>query len=359
MLFRNAVDIFDRTTKEFYSDKVIIVTGGGGSIGSELCRKIASCAPRQLIVLDIYENNAFYIQQELMAKYGSSLDLKVEIGSVRDRARLDSIFKKYRPQIVIHAAAHKHVPLMENSCGEAIKNNVLGTCNAADAAEKYSAERFILISTDKAVNPTNVMGASKRLCERVIQCRADSETVFTAVRFGNVIGSNGSVISLFERQIAAGGPLTVTDKRATRFFMTISEAAGLVMQAGAIAKGGELFVLDMGDPVRIIDVAEEMIRRSGLIPYKDIDIVEIGLRPGEKLYEESVLENRDITRTENDMIFIERVPQITRGEVEEKLLILRRAARSYDENLDASAINDALKNTVPEFCKSNEIMLNK
>ena len=236
LLFRRAIDVVDTEVKSFYGDKVVLITGGGGSIGSELARQVAKCSPKKLIIFDIYENNAYDIQQELIRRYGSTIDLSVEIGSVRDVARLEAVFAAYRPDIVFHAAAHKHVPLMEHSNGEAIKNNVLGTYNTANAAEKYGVGKFILISTDKAVNPTNVMGASKRMCEMIVQCRIDSKTAFSAVRFGNVLGSNGSVIPLFKRQIAAGGPITVTDKRIIRYFMTIPEASGLVMQAGAMAK---------------------------------------------------------------------------------------------------------------------------
>ena len=232
----------------------------------------------------VYENNAYNIQQELINRYGNDISLSVEIGSVRDRARLECLFSKYKPNILFHAAAHKHVPLMEQSGAEAIKNNVLGTVNTADMAEKYGVEKFILISTDKAVNPTNIMGASKRLCEMAVQCRTDSKTSFGAVRFGNVLGSNGSVIPLFKAQIAKGGPITITDKRIIRYFMTIPEASQLVMQAGAMAKKGELFVLDMGKPIKIYDLAVNMIKLSGLEPDKDIEIKEIGLRPGEKLY---------------------------------------------------------------------------
>ena len=233
LLFRNSKTVTDDSTRLFYKDKVVLITGGGGSIGSELARQVAKCAPKQLIIFDIYENNAYDVQQELLQRYGDTLNLAVEIGSVRDVARLDAVFTEYRPNIVFHAAAHKHVPLMEHSNCEAIKNNCLGTYNTANAAEKYGVEKFILISTDKAVNPTNVMGASKRMCEMIIQCRLDSKTAFSAVRFGNVLGSNGSVIPLFKKQIAKGGPITITDKRIIRYFMTIPEAAGLVMQAGA------------------------------------------------------------------------------------------------------------------------------
>ena len=355
LLFRDSLRVFDKETAALYSDRVVLVTGGGGSIGSELCRQIAKCSPKKLVILDIYENNAYDIEQELVRKYGDSLDLAVEIGSVRDRARLEAVFAHYRPEIVFHAAAHKHVPLMEHSSCEAIKNNVLGTYNSADMAEKYGARKFILISTDKAVNPTNVMGASKRLCEMVIQCRTDSPTAFAAVRFGNVLGSNGSVIPLFKRQIEAGGPITVTDKRVIRYFMTIPEASGLVMQAGAMARGGDLFVLDMGKPVRIVELAENMVRLSGLTPYIDVDIVEVGLRPGEKLYEELLIKTESLTKTDNNMIFIERDLPLTRREVDEKLDILRAAVSAAEGEIAAPGIKTAMKAVVPTFRDPEEV----
>jgi len=290
LLGREPVKIDSEEVLEQLSGKVILVTGGGGSIGSELCRQIASYAlPKQLIIFDVYENNAYDIENELKRNC-PDLNLTVLIGSVRDSKRINSIFQTYKPEIVFHAAAHKHVPLMERSCAEAIKNNVFGTYNTANMAEKYGAEKFVLISTDKAVNPTNVMGASKRLCEMVIQCRRDSKTTqFVAVRFGNVLGSNGSVIPLFREQIKAGGPVTVTHPDIIRYFMIIPEAVSLVLNAGALAKGGEIFVLDMGKPVRIVDLAENLIRLSGFSPYKDIKLEFTGLRPGEKLYEELLL----------------------------------------------------------------------
>ena len=355
ILFRNAQNILNDTTKAFYSDKVVLVTGGGGSIGSELCRQIAACSPKKLIVFDIYENNAYDLQQQLIRKYGDRLDLAVEIGSVRDRARLNAVFANYRPEIVLHAAAHKHVPLMEHSNCEAIKNNVLGTYNTADMAEKYGVDKFILISTDKAVNPTNVMGASKRLCEMVVQCRTDGHTKFAAVRFGNVLGSNGSVIPLFKRQIEDGGPLTITDKRIIRYFMTIPEASALVMQAGAMADAGDLFVLDMGKPVKIIDLAENMIKLSGLTPYVDIDIVEIGLRPGEKLYEELLIKTEHLTKTDNNMIFIEHDTPLSRKEVEDKLDVLRAAVIDAEDEIGADSIKAAMKSVVPTFYDPEEI----
>jgi FlaA1/EpsC-like NDP-sugar epimerase len=274
---------------------------------------------------------------------------------VRDRQRLDSLFTKYKPELVIHAAAHKHVPLMENSSGEAIKNNVLGTYNTADMAEKHGVEKFILISTDKAVNPTNVMGASKRLCEMVIQSRSDSNTAFCAVRFGNVLGSNGSVIPLFRRQIAQGGPVTVTDKRIIRYFMTIPEASGLVMEAGAMAKRGELFVLNMGKPVRILDLAENMIRLSGYVPYVDIDIVDMGLRPGEKLYEELLIKTENLERTANDLIFVERDTPYTRARIDEMLNILRDAIRIEEDTLAYDTVKRTMMDLVPTFHDPDEV----
>lgn len=355
LLFRNTINVTDDATKDFYKDKVVLVTGGGGSIGSELTRQISKCQPKKLIIFDIYENNAYDIQQELIQRYGSDLELCVEIGSVRDVARLDAVFAHYRPNIVFHAAAHKHVPLMEHSNCEAIKNNCLGTYNTANAAEKYGVEKFILISTDKAVNPTNVMGASKRMCEMIIQCRNDSKTAFSAVRFGNVLGSNGSVIPLFKKQIAEGGPITITDKRIIRYFMTIPEAAGLVMQAGARAVRGELFVLDMGKPVRIYDLAVSMIKLSGLVPFHDIDIKEIGLRPGEKLYEELLIKTESLTKTENDMIFIEQDTPYTRDEIEAKLTLLRDAVRENERNVFAEKITEAMKIAVPTFHSPDEV----
>ena len=355
LLFRDTIKVTDSSAVDYYKDKVVLITGGGGSIGSELCRQVAQCAPKKLIILDIYENNAYDIQQELLRKYKGSLDLCVEIASVRDRARLDAIFAYYRPEIVFHAAAHKHVPLMEHSNAEPIKNNILGTYNTADMAEKYGTEKFILISTDKAVNPTNVMGASKRLCEMVIQCRRDSKTAFAAVRFGNVLGSNGSVIPLFRKQIAAGGPVTVTDKRIIRYFMTIPEASGLVMQAGAMAKCGELFVLDMGKPVKILDLAENMVKLSGLTPYVDIDIIETGLRPGEKLYEELLIKTETLEKTENDLIFIECDTPFTRDEIDQKIEFLVSAVERNADKIASSEITDAMKSVVATFHSPEEI----
>ncbi len=289
---------------DYVSGKTVLVTGGGGSIGSELCRQIARHEPKRLIIFDIYENNAYDIQQELKRDY-PKLDLVALIGSVRNTHRINNIFEQYRPDIVYHAAAHKHVPLMEDSPNEAIKNNVLGTWKTAQAADRFCVSRFVLISTDKAVNPTNIMGASKRLCEMVIQMmNHQSKTEFVAVRFGNVLGSNGSVIPLFKKQIEEGGPVTVTHPDIIRYFMTIPEAVSLVLQAGAQAKGGEIFVLDMGKPVKILDLALNLIRLSGYKPYEDIDIQFTGLRPGEKLYEELLMSEEGLQSTENELIHI-------------------------------------------------------
>ncbi|MBQ8747501.1 MAG: polysaccharide biosynthesis protein [Clostridia bacterium] len=349
LLFRKPLNVGDQAEFSCYSGKTVLITGGGGSIGSELCRQIAKCSPKKLIIFDIYENNAYEIEQELIRKYGRALDLSVEIGSVRDVERLECIFKHYRPEIVFHAAAHKHVPLMEHSAGEAVKNNVVGTYNTANVAEKYGVKKFILISTDKAVNPTNVMGATKRVCEMIVQCRHDSKTSFAAVRFGNVLGSNGSVIPLFKRQINAGGPVTITDKRIIRYFMTIPEASQLVMLAGAKAEKGELFVLDMGHPVKIYDLAVNMIRLMGYTPDVDIEIKEIGLRPGEKLYEELLMKGETLIETDNKMIFVEKDTPYTRAEVDEKIAVLLAAVEADQDNPEASAVKEAIKSVVPTF----------
>ncbi len=354
LLFRDPLKVASDETRAYYADKTVLVTGGGGSIGSELSRQIAKCAPKKLIIFDIYENNAYTIQQELIRLYGDALDLAVEIGSVRDPKRLDTVFSRYRPDIIFHAAAHKHVPLMEDSPAEAIKNNILGTYNTANAAERYGVQKFILISTDKAVNPTNIMGASKRFCEMIIQCREDSKTAFAAVRFGNVLGSNGSVIPLFKEQIASGGPITITDKRIIRYFMTIPEASQLVMTAGAMAKKGELFVLDMGKPVKIYDLAVNMIRLSGLRPEEDIKIEEIGLRRGEKLYEELLMQTETLDKTDNDMIFIEKDTPYTRQEIDRKIALLQEAVIAY-ENGELTRVKAALKEQVPTFREPEEI----
>ena len=304
LLEREVVNVDMAGLSELIKDRTVMVTGGGGSIGSELCRQLAGYQPKELVIFDIYENNAYAIEQELRTNH-PELTLHVLIGSVRDAARVDRVMDQYRPAMVFHAAAHKHVPLMETSPLEAVKNNVFGTLNTARAAAKYEVEHFVLISTDKAVNPTNVMGASKRICEMIVQSMDGvGSTCFAAVRFGNVLGSNGSVIPLFREQIKKGGPVTVTHPDITRFFMTIPEAVSLVLQAGAFAKGGEIFVLDMGSPVRIDDLARNMIRLSGFEPDVDIPVVYSGLRPGEKLYEELLMGEEGLARTSNDLIYI-------------------------------------------------------
>ena len=333
LLGRDKVQV-DLTEVGWYiADKTVLVTGGGGSIGSELCRQIAQHNPRQLIIFDIYENNAYDIQQELKYRY-PGLDLVVLIGSVRDQARVDEIFETYRPDIVCHAAAHKHVPLMEDSPNEAIKNNVFGTYNVAQAADAYGADTFILISSDKAVNPTNIMGASKRICEMIIQVMGKhSKTKFAAVRFGNVLGSNGSVIPLFKKQIAHGGPVTVTHKDIIRYFMTISEAVSLVLQACVYSKDGEVFVLDMGEPVRIDDLARNMIRLSGLEPDVNIKIVYTGLRPGEKLYEELLMQDEGLDKTPNELIYIGHFNDFDENRLMEALDELRDACENNDEHI--------------------------
>lgn len=304
LLGREPIQVNNEEVLNYVTGKVIMVTGGGGSIGSELCRQIAGHNPKQLIIVDIYENNAYDIQQELKRKY-PGLNLVVLIASVRNTLRMDNIFEEYKPQMVYHAAAHKHVPLMEDSPNEAIKNNVLGTYKVAQAADKHGVEKFVLISTDKAVNPTNIMGASKRLCEMVVQMmNQKSRTNFVAVRFGNVLGSNGSVIPLFKKQIAEGGPVTVTHPDIIRYFMTIPEAVSLVLQAGVYAKGGEIFVLDMGQPMKIADLAANLIKLSGYKVGEDIEIKFTGLRPGEKMYEELLMNEEGLKKTANKMIFI-------------------------------------------------------
>ncbi|MGL5560188.1 MAG: polysaccharide biosynthesis protein [Paraclostridium dentum] len=289
----------------YLQNKVVLVTGGGGSIGSELCRQVSSLNPKQLIILDNYENNAYAIQQELVRKYGTSLNLITVIASIREEKRMDDIFNKYKPEVVFHAAAHKHVPLMEKNPSEAVKNNIFGTKNVAVLSDKYKVKRFVLISTDKAVNPTNIMGATKRAAEMIIQAMNEkSETEFVAVRFGNVLGSNGSVIPLFKKQIEEGGPITITHPEITRYFMTIPEAVQLVIQAGAMTKGGEIFVLDMGEPVKIVDLAKNLIKLSGFEEDVDICIEFTGLRPGEKLYEELLMSEEGLTDTSHEKIFI-------------------------------------------------------
>ena len=328
----------------YIEDQVVLVTGGGGSIGSELCRQIAEHNPKQLIILDIYENNAYDIEQELKRKL-PNLNLVTLIASVRDSVKMDDVFKKYRPDIVFHAAAHKHVPLMETSPNEAVKNNIIGTYKVVKCADKYEVKKFVQISTDKAVNPTNIMGATKRVCEMIIQAYSRrSKTCFVAVRFGNVLGSNGSVIPLFKKQIEEGGPVTVTHKDIIRYFMTIPEAVSLVLQAGAQANGGEIFVLDMGEQVRIYDLAVNLIKLSGLEPHKDIEIKITGLRPGEKLYEERLMAEEGLTKTANDRISIGKPIEIDDKKLFETLDKLYNEAYSESEDM-----KDLVKELVPTY----------
>lgn len=352
LLGRQTVNVVNSEVLDFVRQKTVLVTGGGGSIGSELSRQIAANSPKRLIIVDIYENNAYDIEQELRRAYGDSLDLKVIISSVRDRERISHIIRSYRPDVVIHAAAHKHVPLMETSPAEAVKNNIFGTLNTARAAAEYGVKRFIMISTDKAVNPTNVMGATKRVCEMIIQsmnttpglCR---DTCFSCVRFGNVLGSNGSVIPLFKKQIADGGPVTVTHPDIIRYFMTIPEAVQLVLVTGAMAHGGEVFVLDMGEPVKIVDLAKKMIAIAG----KKIDIEFIGLRPGEKLFEELLMSEEGLQKTRNDKIYVGHPldfdPDVLRGQLDELWEIVNDNEMS-DEELSEIVISK-LCDIVPTF----------
>ena len=349
LLFRKPVIISDEKTSVYYRDKVILITGGGGSIGSELCRQLAKMAPSQIVILDVYENGAYDVQQELRIAYGSALNLQIEICSITDMQALRRVFDRYRPQIVIHAAAHKHVPLMEKNCVEAVHNNVFGTRNVVELCEEYRVERFMMVSTDKAVNPTNVMGATKRMCEMIVGSASTwGNTVYSATRFGNVLGSAGSVIPLFKRQIASGGPVTLTDKRIIRYFMTIPEASQLVLESGAMAKNGELFVLDMGQPVKILDLAENMIRLSGA---EGIKIVETGLRPGEKLYEELLVKTEELDKTENSLIFIERDTPLDREELNRRLGLLEEAVASGDDD----RVRSVLRQVVPTFRSPEEV----
>ena len=349
LLGRDAVVIENPELAEFVAGRTIMVTGGGGTIGSELCRQVIANKPAKLLVVDIYENGAYELQMEL-AQYYPEADIEVLIASVRDYDRLEDIFKRYRPDVVYHAAAHKHVPLMEFSPNEAVKNNCKGTLNMVRLADKYEVKRFVLISTDKAVRPTNVMGATKRICEMIVQTYSRmSDTEFVAVRFGNVLGSNGSVIPLFLKQIAAGGPVTLTHKEITRFFMTVSEAVSLVLQAGLLAKGGEIFVLDMGQPVKIYDLAVNLIKMKGYVPGKDIKIEIVGLRPGEKLYEELLMAEEGLESTPNDLIFIGQPIDIDREEFLEKLDKLIAIAETN---------SDDIKHEIEKICDTYTITNN-
>lgn len=349
LLFRRPIVVNDERTSEYYRNKVILITGGGGSIGSELCRQLAKMQPKQIIILDIYENGAYDVQQELKIAYAGKLDVRIEIMSITQKKALKKVFRTYRPQIVINAAAHKHVPLMEHNCVEAVQNNVFGTKNVIDCCEEYGTERFMMVSTDKAVNPTNVMGATKRMCEMLVQSASTHGKVkYSATRFGNVLGSAGSVIPLFKRQIANGGPVTLTDKRIIRYFMTIPEASQLVLASGAMAHNGELFVLDMGQPVRILDLAENMIRLSGV---QGVEIVETGLRPGEKLYEELLVKTEELDKTDNRLIFVERDTPLSEMEINKKLGMLHRACETEDDDL----VREVLRQVVPTFKKPEEV----
>lgn len=345
LLFRKEANFLDDKCKACYGGMTVLITGGGGSIGSEICRQVAKMNPKRIIILDIYENNAYDLQQEMKLAWGDKLDLQVEICSVCDYQQIRTIFGKYHPDIVLHAAAHKHVPLMEHNCCEAIRNNISGTYNCVRAASEFGAKHFIMVSTDKAVNPTNVMGATKRMCEMIVQSFAtlpENRTIYSATRFGNVLGSAGSVIPLFKKQIQKGGPVTVTDKRIIRYFMTIPEASQLVLLSGAIAKNGELFVLDMGKPVKILEMAENMIRLCGLEPYKDIDIIETGLRPGEKLYEELLIKSENVKKTENNMIFVEHDEPKEWKEIESSYGQLMAAAATNDDELARQCLHNAV-----------------
>lgn len=349
LLMRKQKEIVDDKTKAYYKGKVVLITGGGGSIGSELCRQLAKMDPKQLIVLDIYENCAYDLQQGLQFAYKGKFNIKVEIASIRDKKALSRVFKEYKPDICINAAAHKHVPLMEKNCVEAVENNVFGTLNVIQCCEEYGCGRFMMVSTDKAVNPTNVMGATKRMCEMIMQAYSTREIVkCSATRFGNVLGSAGRVIPLFKRQIQAGGPVTVTDKRIIRYFMTIPEASQLVLTSGAMAENGEQFVLDIGKPVKILDLAQNMISMSGM---DDIEIIETGLRPGEKLYEELLVKTEELEKTDNDMIFIEREEALGMNELEKKLRILRTACDADEDD----AVKEALRRVVPMFRRPEEV----
>ena len=347
VLGREPIKLDNKNIENLIKGNTILVTGGGGSIGSELCRQIMSYNPERLVMLDIYENSLYDIELELKDKYPEA-KIDAIIASIRDKKRLNEIFAKYKPFLVFHAAAHKHVPLMEHSPQEAIKNNVFGTYNVINACDKYKVKKFILISTDKAVNPTNIMGATKRMCEMMVQAKnKESKTEYAAVRFGNVLGSNGSVVPLFKKQILKGGPVTVTHKDITRFFMTIPEAVGLVLQAMTYAKGGEIFVLDMGKPVKIYDLATSLIRLSGLVPNKDIKIEVTGLRPGEKLYEEVLMNEEGLDKTSHDKIFIAEPLDITTKEIKTKLNKLNAIIEK--EDVEYVDIKNVIKEAVPTF----------
>lgn len=352
LLGRDPIELDNKNIKNLIKDKTILVTGGGGSIGSELCRQIIKYKPQNLVILDIYENTLYDIERELEADYPTA-NIKAIIGSVRDKERLEEVFNKYKPNVVFHAAAHKHVPLMETSPLEAIHNNVFGTYNVVNCADKFGVEKFVLISTDKAVNPTNIMGASKRVCEMIVQTKnKTSKTDFVAVRFGNILGSNGSVIPLMKKQIEKGGPVTVTHKEITRYFMTIPEAVQLILQAVTYAKGGEIFVLDMGEPVKIYDLAVSLIRLMGYEPNVDIPIIITGLRPGEKLYEELLMAEEGLVSTKHDKIFITQPMHLEEKELNEKLYELGNI--KYNEDYSIEKVKEVMANVVPTYHEPEE-----
>ena len=352
LLGREPIELDNKNIKNLIKDKTVLVTGGGGSIGSELCRQIIKYKPQNLVILDIYENTLYDIERELEADYPTA-NIKAIIGSVRDKERLEEVFNKYKPNVVFHAAAHKHVPLMETSPLEAIHNNVFGTYNVVNCADKFGVEKFVLISTDKAVNPTNIMGASKRVCEMIVQTKnKTSKTDFVAVRFGNVLGSNGSVIPLMKKQIEKGGPVTVTHKEITRYFMTIPEAVQLILQAVTYAKGGEIFVLDMGEPVKIYDLAVSLIRLMGYEPNVDIPIIITGLRPGEKLYEELLMAEEGLVSTKHDKIFITQPMHLEEKELNEKLYELGNI--KYNEDYSIEKVKEVMANVVPTYHEPEE-----
>ena len=355
LLGREAIQLDNKNIHSLIKGKTVLVTGGGGSIGSELCRQIIKYNPEKLIILDIYENNLYDIEMELRADFPKA-HVEAVVASVRDKKRLNEVFKEFNPKLVFHAAAHKHVPLMENSPLEAIKNNIFGTYNVANCANEFGAEKFVLISTDKAVNPTNIMGASKRMCEMIVQAKNQvSKTEYVAVRFGNVLGSNGSVIPLFKKQIGKGGPVTVTHKDITRFFMTIPEAVQLILQAVTYAKGGEIFVLDMGEPVKIYDLAVSLIKLMGYEPNVDIPIQITGLRPGEKLYEEILMEEEGLKATKHDKIFVSKPMHLDMKELEEKLDTLSKL--EYDENYSKEHVKEIMKSVVPTYKDPEDVNL--
>lgn len=357
LLFRKPIVVNNEDTKNYYSGKTILITGGGGSIGSEICRQLSTFNPKKLVILDVYENGAYEVQQELKIVLKREVDVSIEIVSICNKPGLERVFAEYHPEIVVMAAAHKHVPLLEKNCIEAVENNIFGTLNTVELAVKYESERVIMVSTDKAVNPTNVMGATKRFCEMIVGAYSKLydegriKTTFSSTRFGNVLGSAGSVIPIFKKQIANGGPVTVTDKRIIRYFMTIPEAAQLVLESGSMARNGELFVLDMGQPVKIYELAKNMIEISGFVPDKDIEIVETGLRPGEKLYEELLIKTEGLQKTSNSLIFIEKDDAYSMPEIEDMLKKLESSIKSGDD----AAVKQMMHEVVPTYVAPEKI----